>query len=93
MKTLEDFRLLTCHGIPAALIRHLAEGGYLSRSEPIIFMGEPGTGKTHLAEGLGVAACRQRKRMRFTTAAHWSTNWSKPRTDRAESASGPLDAL
>ena len=29
----------------------------------------PGTGKTHLATGLGVAACRQRRRVRFTTAA------------------------
>ena len=54
---------------PGALVRNLAEGGYLSRSEPIIFLGEAGTGKTHLAIGLGVAACRQRKRVRFTTAA------------------------
>ena len=40
-----------------------------SRSEPIIFLGETGTGKTHLATGLAVEACRQRKRVRFTTAA------------------------
>jgi DNA replication protein DnaC len=32
-------------------------------------VGDTGTGKTHLATGLGVAACRQRKRVRFTTAA------------------------
>jgi len=32
-------------------------------------LGEAGTGKTHLAIGLGVAACRQRRRVRFTTAA------------------------
>jgi KaiC/GvpD/RAD55 family RecA-like ATPase len=50
-------------------IRNLAEGGYLSRSEPIIFLGEIGTGKTYLATGLAVAACRQKKRVRFTTAA------------------------
>ena len=31
--------------------------------------GSPGTGKTHLATGLAVEACRQRKRVRFTTAA------------------------
>jgi DNA replication protein DnaC len=35
----------------------------------VIFLGETGTGKTHLAIGLGVAACRQRRRVRFTTAA------------------------
>ena len=50
-------------------IRNLAEGGYLERSEPIILLGDTGTGKTHLASGLGVEACRQRKRVRFTTAA------------------------
>jgi len=51
------------------LVRHLAEGGYLSRSEPVILLGEAGTGKTHSAIGLGVAASRQRRRVRFTTAA------------------------
>jgi hypothetical protein len=33
-------------------------------------MGECGTGKTHLATGLCVAACRQKRRARFTTAAN-----------------------
>jgi DNA replication protein DnaC len=33
------------------------------------FIGDTGTGKTHLATALGVAACRQRRRVRFTTAA------------------------
>ena len=47
----------------------LCEGGYLSRSEPVIFLGETGTGKTHMATGLAIAACQQRKRVRFTTAA------------------------
>ena len=69
LKTLEEFEFQTAPHISAALIRNLAEGGYLQRSEPIILLGETGTGKTHLATGLAVAACRQRKRVRFTTAA------------------------
>lgn len=69
VKTLEDFRFEEAPHLPAAEIRKLAEGGYLSRSEPIIFLGETGTGKTHIATGLAVEACRQRKRVRFTTAA------------------------
>src|SRR5438876_11228074 len=69
LKTLEDFDFESASHIPAAQIRELAEGGYLARNEPIIFLGETGTGKTHLATGLAVAACRQRKRVRFTTAA------------------------
>lgn len=38
-------------------------------AKPIVLLGETGTGKTHLATGLAVAACRQRKRVRVTTAA------------------------
>jgi DNA replication protein DnaC len=69
VKTLEEFEFQKAPHVPAALIRNLAEGGYLKRSEPVLFLGEAGTGKTHLATGLAVAACRQRKRVRFTTAA------------------------
>ena len=69
VKTLEEFKFEEAPHIPASQIRSLAEGGYLARSEPVIFVGDTGTGKTHLASGLGVEACRQRKRVRFTTAA------------------------
>jgi DNA replication protein DnaC len=65
MKTLEEFDFAQSPHIPASRLRALAEGGYLKRSEPVLLVGEPGTGKTHLA----IAACRQRKRVRFTTAA------------------------
>jgi DNA replication protein DnaC len=73
VKTLEEFDFQTAPYIPAAIVRNLSEGGYLTRKEPVIFLGETGTGKTHLATGLGVAACRQRKRVRFTTAAEMVT--------------------
>ena len=43
--------------------------GYLERAEPVLPVGDPGTGKSHLATGLAIAACRQRRRVRFTTAA------------------------
>ena len=69
MKTLEEFDFAQSPHIPASRIRTLAEGGYLQRSEPVLLVGEPGTGKTHLATGLAIAACRQRRRVRFTTAA------------------------
>lgn len=69
MKTLEEFDFGQAPRIPAARVRELAEGGYIDRSEPVVFIGECGTGKTHLATGLCVAACRQKRRVRFTTAA------------------------
>lgn len=69
MKTLEEFDFAQATHISAARIRELAEGGYIDRSEPIVLIGECGTGKTHLATGLCLAACRQKRKVRFTTAA------------------------
>jgi len=69
VKTLEQFDFAQAPQISANRVRELAEGGYLERAEPVILLGEAGTGKTHLATGLCVAACRQRRRVRFTTAA------------------------
>jgi DNA replication protein DnaC len=69
MKTLAEFDFGKALHISAAQIQSLAEGGYIARTEPILFIGECGTGKTHLACGLCVAACQQKRRVRFTTAA------------------------
>ena len=69
VKTLEEFDFAQASQISAARIHQLAEGGYIQRAEPLLLIGEPGTGKTHLASGLCVAACRQKRRARFTTAA------------------------
>jgi DNA replication protein DnaC len=69
MKTLEEFDFAQCLKVSAQQIHELAEGGYIARAEPVIFMGDSGTGKTHLLTGLAVAACRQRLRVRFATAA------------------------
>lgn len=69
VKTLEEFDFEVTSHISSALLRKLAEGEYVSRTEPVIFIGETGTGKTHLATAWGVAACQQRRRVRFATAA------------------------
>ncbi len=69
LKTLEDFDFSQAPQLPAAKIRELAEGGYIERSEPVVLLGECGTGKSHLATGLCLAACRQKRRVRFVTAA------------------------
>ena len=67
MKTLEAFEF-DRSGVSAARLRGLAEGDYVTKAEPVLLIGEAGTGKSHLATGLCVAACRQRRRARFTTA-------------------------
>jgi DNA replication protein DnaC len=69
VKTLEEFDYTQSPMVSAAKMLELAEGGYIDRAEPILFIGECGTGKTHLLSGLCVAACRQKRRVRFTTAA------------------------
>lgn len=69
VKTLEAFDFAQAPRVPAAQILALAEGGYIERAEPVVFLGDSGTGKTHLVSGLCVAACRQKRRVRFSTAA------------------------
>jgi DNA replication protein DnaC len=72
IKTLEEFDYTQSPHVTAAKMRDLAdlaEGGYIERAEPVLFIGECGTGKTYLLTGLCVAACRQKRRVRFTTAA------------------------
>jgi IstB-like ATP binding protein/Mu transposase, C-terminal domain len=69
MKTLEEFDFSQSPKVSATEIRQLAEGGYIERAEPILFIEDCGTGKTHLMSGLCVAAWRQKRRVRFTTTA------------------------
>jgi DNA replication protein DnaC len=69
LKTIDDFNFEEAPHIPAAMIYELATCGFVERAEPVIFIGEPGTGKSHLATALGIAACMQSRRVRFVTAA------------------------
>jgi DNA replication protein DnaC len=49
VKTLEEFDFSQAPTVSAARLQELAEGGYLERAEPIVFVGDCGTGKTHPA--------------------------------------------
>jgi len=69
MKTLEEFDFSKAPQVPATKMHDLAQGGYIERAEPVILIGDCGTGKTHLLTGLCVAACRLKRRVRFATAA------------------------
>ena len=69
IKTLDEFEFSRNPKVSAQQIHELAQGGYITRAEPIIFIGDSGSGKTHLLTGLAVAACRQKRRVRFATAA------------------------
>lgn len=69
MKTLDAFDFSAIPSLNKALVLELSRCSYIDKRENIIFIGSYGTGKTHLAISLGVAACREAKRVRFYTAA------------------------
>ena len=68
-KRLSEFRFAENPSVPQATIATLAEGGWIDEREVVILTGESGTGKTHLATALGISACEQGRRVRFTTLA------------------------
>jgi DNA replication protein DnaC len=69
IKRLEDFRFSDNPKVPQTTIAALAEGSWINDRESVILIGDSGTGKTHLAIALSVAACQQGRRVRFTTLA------------------------
>ena len=69
MKTLDGFEFSAIPSLNKALVLELSRGSYIEKRENIIFMGSYGTGKTHLAISLGISACCQGKKVRFSTAA------------------------
>ena len=69
IKRLADFDTDATPSITPAALSTLASGGYLDAGEPVVLLGDSGTGKSHLLIGLGVAACEQGRRVRYATAA------------------------
>ena len=69
LKRLSDFDLAAATSVNAATIAMLESGGYLERGEPVVMLGDSGTGKSHLLIGLGVAACEQGHSVRYVTCA------------------------
>ena len=61
MKTLDEFDFGKAPQVSPTQVQELAQGGYIERAEPVIFIGDCGTGKTHLLTGLCIAACRQKR--------------------------------
>src|SRR5271156_2535839 len=54
MKTLEEFDFSKAPQVPATKMHELARGGYIERAEPVILIGECGTGTQQLLTGLCV---------------------------------------
>jgi DNA replication protein DnaC len=69
IKELADFDFSAVPLLNKALLLDYARGEYIQNRESLIFVGNPGLGKTHLATGLALTACRQGRHVRFWTAA------------------------
>jgi DNA replication protein DnaC len=82
LKHLDDFRFADNPKIPQATIAALAEGSWINDRESVILIGDSGTGKTHLATGLAIAACQQGRRVRFTTLAALANELQEAETRR-----------
>jgi DNA replication protein DnaC len=70
VKSLDSFDFLAMPSLNKALVLDLARGDYIERRENVIALGNSGTGKTHVALGLGLAACQRGLAVGFTTAAN-----------------------
>jgi DNA replication protein DnaC len=68
-KSLDSFDFLAMPTLNRAMVLELARCEFLTRRENVLLLGNSGTGKTHVALALGLAACQQGHRVRFTTAA------------------------
>jgi DNA replication protein DnaC len=71
LKSLEEFDFDHARGLKRDTIAHLGTLDFVTGRENVVFLGPPGTGKTHLAIGLAIRACQAGHRVLFATAAQW----------------------
>ena len=69
LKSLDTFDFAAIPSVNRQLVTQLARCEYIDRRENLIAIGNSGTGKTHVALGLGLAACQRGLTVGFTTAA------------------------
>lgn len=70
-KSLEEFDFDHARGLTRDTIAHLGTLDFVTAKDNVVFLGPPGTAKTHLATGLAIRACQAGHRVLFATAAHW----------------------
>jgi DNA replication protein DnaC len=79
-KSLEEFDFDHARGLKRDTIAHLGTLDFVTARENVIFLGPPGTGKTHLATGLGIRACQAGHRVLFATASLWVARLAEAHT-------------
>ena len=82
LKSLETFEFRAIPSLNKRLVLELTRSAYLDRRENVLALGNSGTGKTHCALALGLAACQKGYRVRFTTAAALVNELLEARDDK-----------
>ena len=81
LKHLDGFDC-TLSPVGTATIATLAAGAWIDAGEPVVFLGDSGTGKTHLLIGAGIAACQAGRRVRYVTCAQLVNELAEAATER-----------
>jgi DNA replication protein DnaC len=81
-KTLDGFDFTARPSLNKPLVLDLIRGDYLARRENVLLIGPSGTGKTHLALALAIAACGQSRRVRFWRVTELITTLREAEEDR-----------
>lgn len=82
MKTLESFDFTAIPALNKALIMELARNEYIKKLENVLAVGNSGTGKTHIATALALAACHEGFKVRFFTATALVTALMEARDEK-----------
>jgi DNA replication protein DnaC len=70
-KTIEEFDFDHQRSLKRDIVAHLGTLDFVDAKDNVVFLGPPGTGKTHLATALGIRACQAGHRVAYATAAEW----------------------
>jgi DNA replication protein DnaC len=82
IKTIDTFDFKAQPSINEPLVRELLGGEFIDKRENVLFIGNSGTGKTHLACAVAFAACVQGRRVRFSTVTGLVTELLESREDK-----------
>ena len=82
IKSLDTFDFTAQPSLNRALIVELSRCAFIDLHESVLLLGGPGTGKTHVAIGLGAAACQRGKRVRFFRVTELLTQLLEAREER-----------
>jgi len=82
LKTLENFDFRAQPSLNKMLVNQLMRGESIEKRESVILIGQPGTGKTHLATALGIKACQSGKKVRFFRVSDLITQLLEAREEK-----------